>query len=637
MPAGKLGDEVAIGLLAGPEEFERLGAARRDGHMAGLWRQFEEHAGQEKDLLGSMYPVGDLALAAAVTRRSDLARKAIEFALEMARRPHWIQPEAGCIGLHGMHIALELCLAIDWLWPMLGPDQREALLGAVIAKGIENLNPTPPGVRDENDGAGQLLIARRMDRHDPCCLHPLPAQVNNWDFLFAATLYLAAALADRAWLAPDPAWPELGWGRYYDVGYTLDPERIARWKQIAVERVTTGIAAQLGDDGDYAESPSYVIMGTRGMMMTLTALERVDGTDLWPEALGKLPRWLRNQYVADIGFGVANYNDSLLHHAKKAGSVLPYLAARSGDPESRDFALEAFGAGTEPPDAVTVLGLQPTGPTAPMTLPLAALYRHTGQVIWRTAQDRTGVFFSIRSGAHGGAHQHNDRNSIFLSAYGEHMIVDTGDGRYADPPSDPRFDQTHAHNCVLVDGRGQIGSNAAPVAGRILEHHHQDDLSTALADASACYQGLAACRRRVVFVRPDLFVVSDRVEGRCASLTWLLQGYNPDAKAAWTCADRHAVLARPLARLHVVFLEPVIHLRVGTGTCDGRQRDMLRLEADVPGQVVTAVLVPVRPDEPEPNWACRDDGALTLYVRDRTHVIAAEDETIMVNGQAFSR
>lgn len=636
--AAKLpGDEVAVGLLAGPDDFERVRIGIREGIMAQFWRRLVEEASVEQDILGPLRLAGELAFAAAVTRRNDLAEKAREAALGMARRPHWMQAEAGCIGLHGMHVALELCLAVDWLWPVLSTDDRAMLLGAVIAKGIENLSSSPPGVRDPRDGKGQLLIARRLDIGDSHCLHPITVQVNNWDFLFAATLYMAAALADRAWCSPADGDAALSWGHVYDAGYDLDAGRVARWKEIAVERVTTGISAQLGEDGDYAEGNSYVSMGCRGMMMTLTALERVDGRNLWPAALRRLPQWLRNQYVADLDFGVTNYNDSRLRLQNSCGFLLAWLAHRTGDAETWDFALRAAGACRGRATAVTLLSLEPDAPRRPTKLPLAAWYRHTGQVIWRTAQDRSGVFFSIKSGAHGGAHQHNDRNSLFLSAHGEHMVVDSGDGRYADPPSDPPFDQTEAHSALLIDGQGQIGNNRAPVAGRILEHHHEGDWSTALADAGGCYAAAGACRRRVVFARPDLLIVSDRVEASCERLTWLLQGYNADGAGRWVCGDRQAVFERPLARLYVAFLEPVVDLRVGVGTLDGEQRAILRFEADVQGRLVTAVLVPVRKDKPDPTWERGGRAELKICIGGKTHCLTATAGEVTVNGRSFLR
>ncbi len=635
-----LGNEVALGLLAGPAELARLRATRHQGLLARVWNRYEAAALsclEKKD--GSMI-CSDLALVAAVTQRGDLASAAINAALEIAHAPSWQHWEAGCIGLTGMHNAHYLTLTADWLWPLLNRDQREALLGALVAKSVENLSHTAPGIRDESDGNGQLLFVRRQDKDDPYCLHPKAGQVNNWDIWFSSGLFLAAALVERAFLKPDPAWPALRWGNYYQVGFDLDQTRVDRWKAIAIERITTALATQLGPDGDYAEGVSYTEYSGMAIIHALTALERVDGLNLWAPALLALPHWQRNQFVADLPFGAANFNDARLHTGK-AVPLLLTLASRAKDPELQGIALEALEV-TQPTQTdyffgyLALLGLDPDLPATPPALQPATLFAHSGQVIWRTAQDRSGVFFSLKSGAYGGAHQHRDRNTFFLSAYGEHLIVDSGDGRYANPPTDPNFAGTRAHNCVLINGKEQVGDNDNPTVGAILEHAHDGELSTLLADAAGCYPGNAACRRRVVFTRPDLLVIADRVDGECGTLTWLLQGNNSDGKASWACSDRAATLTRPLARLHVFFLDAAAQIVIGPGSLDGAHQAVLSLAADVPGRQVTAVLVPARADEPAPACIRAADGSLTLNFRGNTHTVSAAADAVTVNGKVYT-
>ena len=633
----RLGEEVAVGLLAGPADFARLREARRQSPlMARLLERLEENLLKGNYPDHSFLPVAQYAFLSALDARKDLADRAITEALETVHKPHWIHHEAGCIGLMGMHYTQELCLAIDWLWPVLNRDQREALLGGVIAKSVENLSHTPPGVRDETDGNGQLLLARRLDVQDRFCLHPQPTSVNNWDIWFASSIYLAAALAERAWLHPDPAWPQLEWGHYYQVGYTLDAARVERWKALARERLTTALANQVGENGGYGEGPSYTSYGGMAITIGLSALERLEGLSLWSPGLLALPRWLRNQFVADLPFGVANFNDTAFS-VKPGAPLLAHLAARSRDPEAQGFVLEALEQGWDALHPLTILGLATDLPAQPMTLPPATCYQPSGQVIWRTAQDRSGVFFATQSGAHGGAHQHKDRASFFLSAYGEHLLVDSGDGRYGEHlPNAPRFDATRAHNCVLIDGRGQIGDNANPVTGRVLEHRHEGNLSTALLDASDCHEGITSYHRRIVFLRPDLFIIADRVDGKCENLTWVAQGYNRDGLATWESLDRSAVLTRPQARLHCIFLEPLAGIRLATGMLDNIQQALLRFEADVPGHAVTAVLVPLRDGEPAPDIIRDESGALTLRLHDNVYTITTSESHLTVNEQKFS-
>lgn len=628
-----LGDSVAVGLLAGPEDFERVRGRLSNGLMARLWLQLEAAVADPAKQTANLW-IGDLAFAAAVSRRHDWATLAIDKALEIAHRPisSWIHPEAGCMTLTGMHYAHQLCLVTDWLWPLLNRDQREALLGAIVAKSLENQSRAPDGLRTEPGDRGILLFARRMDKNDPHCLHPRPEQVNNWDLWFSGGLFMGACLAERAWLKPDADWPRLKWGRYYDVGYALDAARIERWKGIARERIASAVAAQLGPDGDYAEGLAYAGYGGQALLIALTLLERRDGAAL-PSSVFPLPRWARSQFVAGIGSGAANFNDSRIATGLPL-FLLATLAARKRDPEIQGYAMEMLDRSIGTPDCLTLLGLDPAVPAKPVTLPDALCFNHTGTVIWRTAQDKSGVFFALKSGAHGGAHQHQDRNTFFLSAYGEHLVVDTGDSRYAKPP-DPDFARTIAHNCLLIDGQGQFGDNNRPVAGRIVEHVHKDSVSTLLADATACYEGITACRRRVVFMRPDLIVMADRVDGTCTNLTWLLQGYNPDGAAQWQCDRLKAALVRPAARLHVLFGQPVDGFAVTPGTLDGEAKAILRLAANVKGNRFLAVLVPVKADEEAPACTRSEDGTLSIRFRGHTHTVHMAADQLTVDGQQF--
>ena len=636
MSTARLGDEVAVGLLAGPEEFQRIRETMHTGMMGQLWRRFEASVKGALSDNTSVHPLGDVALAAAILRRDDWAASAIDGALAIAHKPvgEWIHPEAGCMTLTGMHHAQQLCLVVDWLWPLLNRDQREALLGALIAKSVENLRPTPDGLRDESDGRGQLLFARRLDKADPHCLHRFPGQANNWDMWFASGLYMAACLAERAWLKPDPSWPKLEWGNYYDAGYELDAARVKRWKAIATERIQAVLATQLGPDGDYAEGLSYAGYGGRALILALTSLARTGGGNLFNPSALAFPRWARTQFVADLPFGAANFNDSLIR-ATMPAEVLAHLARQAGDPELQGYVLEAIEHSDGKVGHLGIVGFDPALASRPVVLPNATCFRFSGTVIWRTAQGRDGVFFALKSGTYGGAHQHRDRNTIFLSAYGEHLIVDTGDSRYVKPPA-PEFADTVAHNCVLVDGRGQVGDNERPVNGAIVEHVDEGGWSTALADAAACYEGLSACRRRAVFVRPDLLVLSDRVEGPCERLTWLLQGYNADGAASWTCEGNGAVLHRPQARLHVFFAQPPESFRVVAATQDGAHKGVLRLASVFKGREVTAVLVPSRQGEPEPTAERNRDGALVIRFRGQAHGVSAANGVLAVGERRFS-
>lgn len=634
MSNAQLGEQVCLGLLAGPEELRCVRETRNRGVRGRVWWQMEKALEAISDFATAWSGLCSLAFAAAVAQREDWAQQAVQAALKITQRAHWLHPEAGVLNLEGMHLVHHLALLVDWLWPVLSQHEREALLGAIVAKGVENLSPSPEGTRDPGDGRGQLLLARRMDREDPHCLHPQPWQVNNWDLWFGVSLQLAAALVERAFLRPGPGEPPLEWGRHFDPGYDLDADRVARWKAIARERIDTALATKLGPDGDYAEGLAYAGYGGVPLVTALLLRERLDGEDFFSPAALALPAWARNQYPADLPFGAVNFNDTKLSNLLTP-AVLALLARRSGDPRTQGIALEALDLSRDQWWYLLLLGLDPDLPSEPVVLPEAMAYQHTGEVVWRTAQDRSGVFFAMQCGAHGGAHQHRDRGNFFLSAYGEHLLVEQGDSRYAKPHSDPPTGDTRGHNCLLIDGREQVGDNKAPRAGRLLEHRHEAALSTALVEATDCYENVNLYRRRVVFCRPDLLVVADRVEGEVGSVSFLLQGNNGDGRGQWNLRAQEAVFRRPRARVHVFFLEPVSDFSVCAGTLEAEPRGLQRLETLIRGGQVTAVLVPC-PAEEEGPIGERRSGALTVRWRGREWRVEREGEAVTVQGRSFA-
>jgi hypothetical protein len=458
--------------------------------------------------------------------------------------------------------------------------------------------------------------------------------VNNWDLWFGASLHLAAALVERAFLHPAPGEPALEWDRHFDVGYDLDADRVTRWKAIARERVDTALATKLGPDGDYAEGLAYAGYGGIALVTALILRERLEGEDLFSPGVLALPLWARNQYPADLAFGAANFNDCKIASLPPP-AVVAYLARRSGDPRTHGLALEALDLGREHWWFLLLLGLDPDLPSEPAVLPEAAAYQHTGEVVWRTAQNRSGVFFALQCGVHGGAHQHRDRGNFFLSAYGEHLLVELGDSRYVKPQSRPETQDTRGHNCLLIDGRGQVGDNGDPRTGRLLEHKHEPGLSTALVDPTECYEEVELYHRRVVFPRPDLLVVADRVDGEVGSVTFLLQGNNGDGQGRWICRRSEAVFTRPGARVHVFFLEPVAEFAVHAGTLEAEPRGLLRLETSIAGGSVTAVLVPC-PAEEEAPVGERDHGALVVRWRGKEWKVERGTKTVVVQGRRFA-
>ena len=118
-------------------------------------------------------------------------------------------------------------------------------------------------------------------------------------------------------------------------------------------------------------------------------------------------------------------------------------------------------------------------------------------------------------------HGHADLLSVQCAVFGEPCLVDAGTYCYtADPLWRDFFRGTAAHSTVRVDGLDQ-----AETAGPFRWHQRpkarlrswQSDPDADILDADhGAYQRLAdpvTCRRRVIFVKPDYWLIVDDIDG----------------------------------------------------------------------------------------------------------------------------
>ncbi len=178
--------------------------------------------------------------------------------------------------------------------------------------------------------------------------------------------------------------------------------------------------------------------------------------------------------------------------------------------------------------------MQPTpeiAPKAPTDLPLAKVFPDTGWALMHT--DLTGrddVFLAFKSSPYGSiSHSHADQNSFALTVGERRLFIDAGYyAGYGTPHHLGFYKQTKAHNCVLVNGRGQL-INEAKAGGHITRFGTSAEIDYAVGDAQAAYgRMLERFDRHVVFLRPFGFVVFDDLVGEEPwTWEWLLHAGNP--------------------------------------------------------------------------------------------------------------
>ena len=272
------------------------------------------------------------------------------------------------------------------------------------------------------------------------------------------------------------------------------------WRATALERLTAELDIQVYPDGAQVElAPGYHGVSLRNFLGPVN-LAADTGFAVPPAYLAKLERMF-GYYIVSMQptRRTPPLNDS------GAGDVVgPLEDGARLFPKRADFRWVATD-GRE--------GAPPAGLS--QTLPYA------GQVFLRSGWDREALWLCMDAGPFGYGHQHEDKLSVLLTAYGRPLLVEGG--VYTYDASDWRryVLSSRAHNVVLVDGLDQCRRKSprdtwvvkAPVPLRFATHA-TDDVAEAVYDEGWGRDAKRIVRhtRRAVFLKPDLFAVVDRLE-----------------------------------------------------------------------------------------------------------------------------
>ena len=148
-------------------------------------------------------------------------------------------------------------------------------------------------------------------------------------------------------------------------------------------------------------------------------------------------------------------------------------------------------------------------------------FPYAGQFIMRSGWDRDARWLCMEGGPFGFGHQHEDKLSVMLTAFGQPLLVEGG--TYTYDASDWRryVLSSRAHNVVLVDGLEQ-NRRKEPKATFVVKTplpHVWESNDTFDHAAASFEEGWGPDARRLVrqtrhvfFLKPDLFIIADQLE-----------------------------------------------------------------------------------------------------------------------------
>jgi hypothetical protein len=228
-----------------------------------------------------------------------------------------------------------------------------------------------------------------------------------------------------------------------------------------------------------------------------------------------------------------DFADADRHPWYGPGHLLRWLARHNRDPEAQGLADELVRAGVEEPTAPW-LALLWKDSQVPSRFPptRSTLHHFTEMGIVGSRSDWSGqeallvfksgnpignhAFRNHRNRIHRGEyfHTHRDANHFCLFGAGDWLIRNPGYGL-----RDTRF-----HNTLTVDGRGQFGDPGIPEPWpleegarfpRMVSVEANPQVDRMVGDATAAYPadaGLLSYQRELIFIKPDVLVVVDRVK-----------------------------------------------------------------------------------------------------------------------------
>jgi heparinase II/III-like protein len=308
---------------------------------------------------------------------------------------------------------------------------------------------------------------------------------------------------------------------------TLYPEfpRSPRWRRLGAELAAQQMNRQVRDDGAHFEQSTYY---------HVYALDFF----LWHELLGQTSEPYREKLLR-----MGEYLDALLGPAGR----IPFFGDDDGGRVFHPYGNRAaFGRASlatcgvyfgrpewiRSPDDLAeqaawwvghlwdrgfrpAAGLPPGVPPVKSNPPRSRLFPESGIAIM-TAGD---AHIVIKAGGFGpttAGHSHSDALSFVCSLGSSELLVDSGTYTYlADPAWRNRFRVSAAHNTIRIDGKDQA-TPAGPFRwnGRpeVRIHEWRSAGERDFLDAECRYSGFRH-RRRFQFLKPDVLLVLDTVEG----------------------------------------------------------------------------------------------------------------------------
>ncbi|MGQ9733340.1 MAG: alginate lyase family protein, partial [Candidatus Zipacnadales bacterium] len=268
----------------------------------------------------------------------------------------------------------------------------------------------------------------------------------------------------------------------------------AKWLQLGWEVLSRELETQIYPDGAQVELTPHYHTFTLGSFRQAYDIAERNSVAIPPAYRGHLERMYEYlMYVVKPDGFIPMFNDSDHDNVR---SWLRDGAQRFG----RSDMLYLASGGQE--------GTPPGGPSH--------AFPWAGQYIMRSGWTRDDVYLALDAGPFGLGHQHEDKLTVDVWAYGQELILDPGRYTYAGGKWRPYFVSTHSHSTLLVNGQGQQRRRTPPSTWVPREPRLNRWVSTEAFDFAVGsyedgYDGIENLIhvRKILFVKPRYFLITD--------------------------------------------------------------------------------------------------------------------------------
>lgn len=480
---------------------------------------------------------------------ADLAAAVIRTILKFPKWDYFLEAGTDVFGLQrAPGSALAVVLSADWLGDRIEEAERDEWLRAMGDRGLEPSFRALYGMRYPD-----RVVGWSMDETSTFFEHRPTERIDlsNWPRILDQTNLKAVPASALA----------IGAAAYQKrFGPSDDTER---WLEQAVFSLNS-LRDLFTVDGSYPEGVSYAAYTTLHLAQATVVLGRLTGTDLfdvidWPGYVVFL-RETSFPTAADPK-GIVNFGDA----STGATSAVPFwVADRTFDGRAQWTGLNL----AREHDLWSLLWYDDTISAEPPPDEPHLWHSELDWMVARTGYTPEDLVVAMRSGPPGN-HEHADRGSILLKAFGEPLVVDPHRPPY--DRNDPAWLMRHTagHSALLIDGHGhqyhdgREGTNASDARARIVRAEERGGHLAWTSDATEAYALVlpdVASVTRTVVVLPRLpaVLVLDKVlkTAEPSKLQARYFAYNLDGKGSIEVDGATFRTHRPGATLQGIAFAP---------------------------------------------------------------------------------